>query len=978
MSDDSNQEPGVLPLTEPSPATGIKKNVSGTEESPGKEKKPKKRKMPLLFRFFRFVVLFVLFLFLVTELVFFLTRIAPGSVIPDNFAAYAVVQNPAGLAEKVLDHESLPAIMSNPALVSLTPVLNQLKNSGLLQNRWARFALQGRLSAALVDTNGSFIAAWDSGFLAPLLRLMPFIAPRLNAPDLYYVQGNLSRFEYRSGNSVFYIAPKRNLMIFSNNEKLFGAVFQSDGAEYSPGKSIVGKKNDLSLLLSSKTVVSTLGENNPLLTSAIRELNFPPFLELGLIVERSRLDISLTVPVETGNEAFTRILEKNSVPPSLMAILPDTTQYCTGLSAGSFEELLGVLSVVTGASLQNSLDTADKASRMLLGLSLDDLLYSWTASEFAVFGLEERPSPIFAVKIGNEAKRQEVFDKAFSTLFLDEDTRFVLDGNRIPQIRLPSFIDAILRFMEINIPTPYYTVHEGWLLVSESPENLLAAVNSVRQNNILPRTEIWRTLTAVGDDNAALSLFYSLDRSLPFFLKGGSPAASLLRLYRQGLLRVSVKDSVLGFSLSIVPGAGKGVEPVPGYPISLGGRIGSQVYTVTNAAGTESRVLLTRGNSALAVNPADHAVYELKGEDSVWVIPAEGPRPRSLGESAAWVLSSRGLVTLVNGNMEASPPFPVITGIKPSAAPAAWGGKLYLAAEDGEKGVLYSMDAKGELNRIGPEYSATVLSAPMFMENTGRTPQESLMAFYPKSFLGELYVTRLDGEALPGWPVFAPNIAYGSPLLFKAGGNQASGNFMMGFVTMAGELNVYGEDGSVIPGFPIQLDGVFFLQPVWDGTFLWLVSEEGILYQVDMYGAAVEQRVSGLKVKENGFIETFDVDGDGTPEVFITGEGNALYGFSRSLNTLEGFPLPVWGKPVFGDFDGDGSVECIGAGWTTNSTGGNSNETNKAVRGLPFFRRKKIRVVLCDRRGDLSFRMPVDADRPSLLVRGRPCRDRGT
>jgi hypothetical protein len=732
-------------------------------------------------------------------------------------------------------------------------------------------------------------------------------------PDLYYVQGNLSRFEYRSENSVFYIAPKRNLMVFSNDEKLFASVFQPGGAEYSPGKSIAGKKNDLSLLFSSKTIASMLGENNPLLTKAIRELDLPPFLEVGLMVERSRLDISLTVPVETNNEAFGRILEKNSVPPAMMAILPDTTQYCTGLSAASFEELLGVLSVVTSVSLQSSLDAADKASRMFLGLSLDDLLYSWTASEFAVFGLEERPSPIFAVKIGNEAKRQEVFDKAFSALFLDEDTRFVLDGNRIPQIRLPSFIDSILRLMEINIPSPYYTVHEGWLLVSESPENLLATVNSVRQNNILPRTEIWRTLTAVGDDNAALSLFYSLDRSLPFFLKGGSPAASLLRLYRQGLLRASVKDSVLRFSLSIVPGAGRGVEPVPGYPVNLGGRIGSQVYTVT--AGTESRVLLTRGNSALAVNPADHAVYELKGEDSVWVIPAEGLRPRSLGESAAWVVSSRGLVTLVNGNMEASPPFPVITGIKPSSPPAAWGGKLYLAAEDGEKGVLYSMDAKGALNRIGPEYSATVLSSPTFIpENPSGTLEEPLMAFYPKSFLGELYVTRLDGEALPGWPVFAPNIAYGSPLLFKAGGNQTSGNFMTAFVTMAGELSVYGEDGSVIPGFPVQLDGVFFLQPAWDGTFLWLVSEEGVLYQADLYGAAVEQRVSGLKVKEKGFIGTFDVDGDGTSEVFITGEGNALYGFSRSLNNLEGFPLPVWGKPVFGDFDGDGSVECIGAG----------------------------------------------------------------
>ncbi|MDR0402454.1 MAG: VCBS repeat-containing protein [Treponema sp.] len=911
MSDDNSREPGREPLTEGAAET--KKSVSGAGETAVRGKKPKKRKKSSIFRVFCFLLLFALFLLAAAEFVLFLARIAPGSVIPDNFAVYATVGDPGGFAEKVLNHESLPAIMANPALAPAAPVLGQIKNSELLQNRWARFALKGRLSAALTDTGGGFIAAWDSGFLAPLLYLMPFIAPRLNAPDLYYVQGNLSRFEYRSGNSVFYIAPKRNLIIVSNDENLFSAVFRPGGDEYSPGKSVSGKKNDLSLLLSSRTIVSTLGENNPLLTQAIRQLNMPPFLELDLTVERSRLDISLIVPVETANEAFARILEKNSVPPSLMAILPDTTQYCTGLSAANFEELLSVLSAVTGPSLQGALDNAGRASRTLLGISLDDLLYSWTASEFAVFGLEERPSPIFAVKIGDEAKRREVFDRAFSTLFLDEDTRFVLDGNRIPQIRLPAFIDAILRFMEINIPSPYYTVHEGWLLVSESPENLLASVNSVRQNNILPRTEIWRTLTSAGNDNAALSLFYSLDRSLPFFLKGGSPAASLLRLYRQGLLRVSVKDSVLTFSLSIVPGAGRGVEPVPGYPLAVGGRIGGQVYMAANAAGTERRILLTRGSSALAVNPADHAVYELKGEDSVWVVPAEGLRPGSLAESAAWVVSSRGLVTLVNGNMEAAPSFPVITGLKPSAPPAAWDGKLYLAAEDGERAALYSMDTDGKLSRAGPEYSSAILSPPAFIPG-GPGGALPVMAFYPKSFLGELYATSLDGEVLPGWPAFAPGIAYGSPLLFRPASNQAPGNFMAAFITMAGELGVYGADGLVVPGFPVQLDGVFFIQPAWDGTFLWIVSEAGVLYQVDMSGGVAEQRVSGLKVKESGFIGTFDVDRDGTSEVFITGEGNALYGFSGSLNVLEGFPLPVWGRPVFGDFDGDGSVECIGAG----------------------------------------------------------------
>ncbi|MDR1506233.1 MAG: VCBS repeat-containing protein [Treponema sp.] len=901
MANDITGEPGSV------------EEIPAVSTVPEKGKKTKKRKKSGFLRFLLFLLIFVAALFLGTELVFFLTRIAPGSVIPDTFAVYATTSNPAAFAEKTLDHESLPAIMSSQALAAYTPVLNQVKNSGVLQNRWAKLALRGRLSAALMDTGGTFIAAWDASFLAPLLRLLPLIAPRLNVPDLYYVQGSRSRFEYRSGDTVFYIAPKRNLMVITNSEKLFDAVFESDGAEYSPGKSITGKKNDLSLLLSSRTVVSMLGENNAILTQAMRELALPQMLEVGLMVERSRLNVTLTVPVETGNPAFARILEKNSLPPSLMAVLPADTQYCTGISAATFRELLDVFSVVTGNSMQSAIDTADNASRMLLGMNLDDLLFSWTGSEFAVFGLEERPVPIFAVKIGDENKRREVFDKAFSSIFLNEDSRFVLDGNRIPQIRLPAFIDSILRLMEINIPSPYYTVHEGWLFISESPENLLAAVDAVRQNKILPRTEIWQTLASFRDDNAALSLFYSLDRSLPFFLKGGSPAASLLRLYRQGLLRASIKDSVLTFSLSAVPGAGRGVELVPGYPVNLGGRVDNHLYLAANSSGTEGRFLLARGSSALSINPSSRDIYELRGEDPVWVIPVEGRRPGTMSENAAWIVSTKGLVTLANGNMEVSPSFPVITGIKPSSAPAAWDGKLYIPTEEGETGAIYSMDTDGKLTRAGPAYSAAILASPSFIPgNEGRTGGESVMAFYPKSFLGELYVTSLDGQARPGWPVFASSIAYGSPLLFRQA--NSSGNFVAAFITMAGELAVYGEDGSAAPGFPSQLDGIFFLQPVWDGKFLWAVCEEGILYRVDLSGGVVQQRVSGLKVRETGYIGTFDTDGDGTAEVFVSGEGNALYGFSGALNTLEGFPLPVWGRPVFGDFDGDGVMECAGAG----------------------------------------------------------------
>jgi hypothetical protein len=369
---------------------------------------------------------------------------------------------------------------------------------------------------------------------------------------------------------------------------------------------------------------------------------------------------------------------------------------------------------------------------------------------------------------------------------------------------------------------------------------------------------------------------------------------------------------VITLTLSVIPGEDRGVEPYPGYPLSLGGKAGNRLYTVSNTAGTESRILLSRGNTALAINPADRTIYELPGEDPVWVIPAAGLRPKNMKESAAWVLSSKGLVTLVNGSMEAAEAFPVITGLKPVSEPAAYGGKLYISVEEaGERGAFYTVDVSGKVSRLPGDLTSPVLSPPVFIEKQSRGNRgtaETIMAFYPKSFLGEIHQTDLEGVPRYGWPVYASGIAFGSPVLFQ------SEETLTAFITMAGELSVFTEDGSTLQYFPLELTGVFYLQPVWDGDYLWLASEEGTLYQVDLYGNVKEQNVPNLTVKEDGAILVQDTGNDSIPEVFITGEGNALYGYSRNLNSLEVFPLPVWGKPVFADFDGDGRMECAGAG----------------------------------------------------------------
>ena len=893
---------------------------------------PKKRKKSKLFKVLRFFIVVFIIIPLIIELVFFLMRIAPGTVIPDTFFVYAKISQPRAFSSRFLEHESLPELLTNPDLASLTPALSSIRASGMLEKSYVRFALRGSISAALVNTPGagtreipkdgnSYIAAWDSSFLAPLLRLAPIILRFVKVPNLYYVQSSGSRYEYRSGENTVYLGLKRNLLVASDNEELFTRALSPEGASNASEKKITLTKQDLSILISSKTVTSMMGDDNPLLANVFTQVKFPDFIEMGINIEPKQLNISLVTPAETDNAAFAALLSGNSLPPSLMNILPESTQYCTSLSSMGLREVINAVAELEETGLKDTLNTADKAAKTLLGLTVEDLLYSWSADEFAVFGLQDRPTPVFAIKIGDEAKRKAVFDKAFRSAFLKEDTRLMLDGNRIPQIELPVFVDAILKIIHVTVPRPYYTVHDGWLILSESPENILSTVTELRQGQLLAKTATWHKLSENNSAATSLTMYYSLNRSLPFFLTGGSAAASVLRMYRQGLMKLSVKDHVLTLILAAEPGSGKGLESMPGYPINIGKKTGNTVYAIVTASGSESRLLLSRDTAALAVNPADHTIYELNGDDPVWVIPAEGLTVKTMKDSVAWVISSRGLVTLVNGNMEAASNFPVITGLKLSSAPAAYNGLVYLFSEEaGGRGVIHTVDAIGHINKLETEFGSPILSPPLFIERTGTTSRglsSSLMALYPKSFLGEIFLCDPEGNPRSP-PLTVPGIAFGSPLPFRADTTDGSSHINIAFITMAGELSVFDEEGLLLPGFPLEINGVFYVQPAWDGQYLWIVSEEGILFRIDpeenSINRIMEQKAPDLMVKENGFIMIVDVDGDSIPEIFISGEGNAIYGYTRNMVSIDGFPLSAWGRPAFADLDGDGIMDCVAAG----------------------------------------------------------------
>ena len=75
--------------------------------------------------------------------------------------------------------------------------------------------------------------------------------------------------------------------------------------------------------------------------------------------------------------------------------------------------------------------------------SLEDILFSWTADEYAVLGIEGKSEPIFAIKIADEVKRQYIFDTILSSIVFKANNSLLLDGIRMPRIEFPAFLQML-------------------------------------------------------------------------------------------------------------------------------------------------------------------------------------------------------------------------------------------------------------------------------------------------------------------------------------------------------------------------------------------------------------------------------------------------------------------------------------------------------------------------------------------------------
>lgn len=836
------------------------------------------------------------------------------SMLPVGYSTYLRTDSAWDAINPMIDLQAADIFLSSPNFAQFREPFMALRGSPLRTNKLFTTLLSRRVDAGLYsdqNSNQSFCALIDLGFLSAVTRPVKFYIQLLidkfnieNLSIIKYSEGNKKNFhlEFKNGNSIYYIKPVKNLVLISSNKELFdqGLTATNDKFYTQEKKAMLLAKPILpiKLVVDARQLALSLTEQIPIFNKIASMLSRETLSVISFGITDSKININADFPFEISEEleakpgfsGISKILSKNSTMPQLLSRLTDTVQYYTIIKAGNVNELKTALfplmpSTMNLTSLWAMGNTLCSA---IFSATLEDIICSWTGDEFAVLGIEGLNDPVFAMQISDENKRKQIFDKIISSIIINDNTSLILDGVRLPRLEIPAFLQALLKSFEINLPNPYYMVKDGFIYFSESPETLSLIHSSISNGNKISKNENWQTVSINQKNNTTISLFYDLARSIPFFLRGENYLSKILQLYTIGRCDFRIENSVLKCQLQANSKRAGNLKEIPGYSISLEGNSDYKIF-IENAKNPNHIFWIEDENKIKTMNISSLLITEKKfNSTKINICPTKS---ESTLVGILWVTTSEGEVYLLDKNLEVVENFPVILSGIPSGFSSATNDGVVIPLEK----KLSFVSSDGSEKIIELDIAGSIKSNPTVLNKN--------VAIYDKSFAGKIFVLEDDICLNKDRPFAVSGIAFGSPALMKI-----KSVLYTGFINQAGNLFVW-SDNILKKEFPKKLNGIFYSNVVSNGKYFFAVSSVGEIFRIDINGNILSVKIPNINVKE-GYL-TVASQGNGVNNIYLTTDGNVIYGFNENLELISGFPLAGCGTPVFADVNGDRILDCI-------------------------------------------------------------------
>ena len=835
----------------------------------------------------------------------------PARHLPAGFQACISVPSAGSFVRQALDLKAVDAILTGPGSGAARGLVRSLRSAPVLRTSGFATLANVRVDAALYD-GGSFVAVASLGYRSAALRIAPLallVAPQLldKVKGLSYERGAAyPRYVYRttdqpdSAGLLLYAARYRDLLIVASSEALLDRAMHPDvnGMDAALAEAL-GKPGagSIRFLANPGALVQSVAAGAGAFGTMLAAIDFPSLSVVDLTLGNDHIALSVDIPATSRDKPVNTLLERASRTPSILSRLPESVVYYSLLSAGRPEELWTAIGPALGPDAQAAYQSADRAARLAFGTGIQSLLFSWMGQELGVFGSALGSDPVFFVSIADERARKDVFDKAFGSMVIDRDVSAVVGDTRVPRISFPPFMRTFLGALGVRLVQPYYLVEDGFLYVSASAETLVACVNESRSGAVLVKTEAWRKSAFGVSPESSASLYYSADRSLPFFMRGNSGLATALRLYGRGVAAIGLSKGHLRLELSAVASSAGGLALLPGYPVAAGGRMRGDPIVGRTKAGAPM-AWWASGSGIIGLDLGSGARTEAALDGPGWVaLDGSGDQV-----DAIWAVSDRGTIYHMNTALKPLEGFPLVTGHAVSGPPSGIGRGLVVPVSSGPALLL-----------VGPDGS-TRFSSPLgarvrTVVAVGGAAGKELMAALPRSFESGLYLFDREGALMPGWPVALAGIASAAPALIE----QAGGPTSVVALTESGQLSVYTTGATLADGFPVPLQGTFDAAPVWAPGWrsIFALSAEGTLWKIGPDGSTLGKANIRQGTARGLAILAFDANRDGREELYLSGGGDALFACDGDLAPLPGFPVSGSGRPAFIDIDGDGALDLV-------------------------------------------------------------------
>lgn len=869
-------------------------------------KKESKKTNPFLTFIKTLLIIFLILILLLAGLFTFsaLDKKDSLSVIPNDYSIYLHTDSIWDSLEPLLDLQAADIYLSSPSLVQFRGMFMNLRSSNLRSNKILKFIAARPVTATLYTNQNSdeneksaqsFVAVANLGYLSAATRLFPLYKSLL--PIEIISQEN--HYEIKLKDSSFYFKPVKNLLVISNSEDYLNQAIEKDNSLYltAEQKSELSKKNDKSirLLANTQKLAKTFTEGHDLLSKLTTVLTENKLSEVSFEITDQAIQLQANLPFELtqNKESFESLLSKKSTMPNLLTHFPEVVQYYTTINAGSLEELKTALFPLFPAEKNPDelWKKADSMCNMFLSISLEELLFSWTGEEFSAFGIRGHNEPVFAIQIKDEDQRQLVFEKIISSFLIKNDASLILNGVRLPQLQLPGFINSLLSLFNINIPFPYYVENDGFIYFSESPESLCQLITSIQDGTKLSKTENWKDVSSEQKLESTISLFYDLEHSVPFFLRGQSELSEVLKLYSIGRFDLRIEDSAISFQLQAIARNSGDLRAIPGFPIPLEEDVKSD-YTLHSEKSSSPDTVYWLEDSqiikALEVSSTKISSYKMPESSTIQAAPK-----KLQNNGALWAVSKNGVIYLFDSKLNPIKNFPLLCEEKTTGIITATENNLLVPLESGN---ILVVDQNANISTIELEPMGSLKAAPQALGNN--------VALYYKGFIGEIYFIENGICKNPEEAELVDGIAFGAPAML-----QKDQSIYTAFITQNGTLYLW-ENGVPATDKLIKLNNIFNTNVVASNNYFYALGSDATLYKIATDGSFTCVKIPEHTAK-NGYIsvaKNFRKDNAG---IFICPDANTLYGFTENLELISGFPLVGYGIPAFADINGDKNLDCI-------------------------------------------------------------------